>query len=82
MNLPYLHLFHWQSIVTENLDDIVPNADLQECQEIFVEPCTFAKANEFANLAKQLGQRLEFQASLANVESNGFEEFREGATLA
>ena len=30
----------------------------------------------------QLGQRLKFQASLANVESNGFEELRKEATLA
>ena len=81
MNLPYLRLF--QSIVTEDLDDIVQNADLQEWQEIFVVLCTFAKADEFANLAEQLGQRLEFQASLAkNVESNGFEELRKEATLA
>ena len=29
----------------------------------------------------QLGQRLKFQASLANVESNGFEELRKEATL-
>ena len=53
-----------------------------EWQRNFSVLCTFAKADEFANLAKQLGQRLEFQASLANVETNGFEEFREGATLA
>lgn len=80
VNLPYLRLF--QSIVTEDLDDIVQNADLQEWREAFVVLCTFAKADEFANLAEQLGQRLEFQASLIKgTDPAGAEEFRKNATL-
>lgn len=78
---PYLRLF--QSIVTEDLDDIVQNADLKEWQEIFVVICTFAKQEDFANLAEQLGQRLEFQASVAkNADATGVEELRKNATLA
>ncbi|KAL7283927.1 hypothetical protein ACG7TL_001199 [Trametes sanguinea] len=61
--LPYLRLF--QSIVTNDLDDIVQNADLQEWQEIFVVLCTFASQEEFSGLAEQLGQRLEFQSNIA-----------------
>ena len=80
VNLPYLRLF--QSIVTEDLDDIVQNADLQEWQEIFVVLCTFAKPDEFANLAEQLGQRLEFQASVTkSSEGTAAEELRKNATL-
>ncbi|TBU47884.1 hypothetical protein BD309DRAFT_950771 [Dichomitus squalens] len=59
---PYLRLF--QSIVTNDLDDIVQNADLQEWQEIFVVLCTFANQEEFSGLAEQLGQRLEFQSNV------------------
>ena len=55
-NLPYLRLF--QSIIAEDLADIVQNADLQEWMKIFVVlcQCTFAKGDEFAGLAEQLGQ--------------------------
>ncbi|GJE96308.1 WD40 repeat domain-containing protein [Phanerochaete sordida] len=82
--LPYLRLF--QSIVTDDLEDIVQNADLQEWQEIFVVLCTFANQDDFANLAEQLGQRLEFQASLAKASSAADAaerslEFRKNATL-
>jgi protein transport protein SEC31 len=82
--LPYLRLF--QSIVTDDLEDIVQNADLQEWQEIFVVLCTFASQEDFANLAEQLGQRLEFQASLAKASANPdaadkAQEFRKNATL-
>ncbi|KAI8971291.1 hypothetical protein BD414DRAFT_540468 [Trametes punicea] len=66
-HLPYLRLF--QSIVTNDLDDIVQNADLQEWQEIFVVLCTFANQEEFSGLAEQLGQRLEFQSNI--VKSSG-----------
>ncbi|EJD05585.1 WD40 repeat-like protein [Fomitiporia mediterranea MF3/22] len=80
INLPYLRLF--QSIVTEDLDDIVQNADLQEWREIFVVLCTFAKPDEFANLAEQLGQRLEFHANiLKNAGSASADELRKNATL-
>ncbi|KAH7912755.1 hypothetical protein BJ138DRAFT_1060464 [Hygrophoropsis aurantiaca] len=65
---PYLRLF--QSIVTNDLTDIVQNADLQEWQEIFVVLCTFASQDEYSNLAEQLGSRLEFQSSLAKVSDS------------
>lgn len=82
--LPYLRLF--QSIVTNDLEDIVQNADLQEWQEIFVVLCTFANQEEFSGLAEQLGQRLEFQASLAKASvapdaEDKAREFRKNATL-
>ena len=75
--MPYPRLF--QSIVTEDLADIVQNADLQEWIEIFVVLCTFAKADEFAGLAEQLGQRLEFEGSLRR-DAKG-DEYRKNATL-
>ncbi|KAG1767684.1 hypothetical protein EDD22DRAFT_875239 [Suillus occidentalis] len=80
---PYLRLF--QSIVTNDLSDIVQNADLQEWQEIFVVLCTFASQEEFSNLAEQLGSRLEFQSSLmreggAENEDDAL-ELRKTATL-
>lgn len=62
---PYLRLF--QSIVTNDLDDIVQNADLQEWQEIFVVLCTFASQEEFSGLAEQLGQRLEFHSNVVKA---------------
>ena len=60
--LPYLRLF--QSIVTNDLSDIVQNADLREWQEIFVVLCSFATPDDFASLTEQLGERLEFQSHL------------------
>jgi len=79
--LPYLRLF--QSVVTNDLADIVQNADLQDWQEIFVVLCTFAGADEFGGLAEQLGARLEFQASLARSEQGiGTAELRKNAMLA
>ena len=59
MSLPFLRVF--QSIVTEDLADIVQNADLSEWKVIFVVLCTFAKDGEFSSLAEQLGQRLYFK---------------------
>ncbi|PSR74443.1 hypothetical protein PHLCEN_2v9855 [Hermanssonia centrifuga] len=84
IQLPYLRLF--QSIVTNDLEDIVQNADLQEWQEIFVVVCTFANQEEFPSLAEHLGQRLEFQASLAKASGSSdahenAREFRKNATL-
>ncbi|KAF7964892.1 hypothetical protein HWV62_1789 [Athelia sp. TMB] len=81
---PYLRLF--QSIVTNDLSDIVQNADLKEWQEIFVVLCTFASSEEFSGLTEQLGQRLEFQSSLAKASdapdaSFRAREFRKNATL-
>ncbi|WWC68183.1 uncharacterized protein I206_102106 [Kwoniella pini CBS 10737] len=58
-SLPFLRVF--QSIVTEDLIDIVQNADLSEWKVAFVVICTFAKESEFSNLAEQLGQRLQFR---------------------
>ncbi len=56
---PYLRLY--QSIVSDDLLDVVQNADLTEWQEIFVILCTFARSEDFGNLAEQLGYRLEQQ---------------------
>ena len=64
---PYLRLF--QSIVTNDLDDVVQNADLTEWAEVFVVLCTFASGEEFGGLAEQLGARLEFQAGVLRAES-------------
>ncbi|TFK85253.1 hypothetical protein K466DRAFT_588247 [Polyporus arcularius HHB13444] len=81
---PYLRLF--QSIVTNDLDDIVQNADLQEWQEIFVVLCTFASQDEFSGLAEQLGQRLEFQSNVVKASGGPdadakYTELRRHATL-
>lgn len=59
---PFLRVF--QSIVTEDLADIVQNADLAEWKVVFVVLCTFAKDADFANLADQLGRRLQFKWQL------------------
>src|SRR5258708_5494006 len=80
--LPYLRLF--QSVVTNDLVDVVQNADLSEWREIFVVLCTFAKAEEFASLAEQLGQRLEFQSQLFKPlegEEHRSRELRKNAVL-
>jgi protein transport protein SEC31 len=81
---PYLRLF--QSIVTDDLSDIVQNADLRDWQEIFVVLCTFASSEEFSSLTEQLGQRLEFQFSLATTSEAldapaRAHKFRKNATL-
>ncbi|PLW22742.1 hypothetical protein PCANC_01087 [Puccinia coronata f. sp. avenae] len=60
INHPYLRLY--QSIVLDDLMDVVQNAELSEWQEIFVVLCTFAKKEEFSNLVEQLGQRLEYMS--------------------
>ncbi|KAJ1021086.1 hypothetical protein NDA16_003872 [Ustilago loliicola] len=78
--LPYLRLF--QSIVSDDLTDVVQNADLGEWQEIFVVLCTFAKQDEFSNLTEQLGQRLEFQYTVArNSDAAQAKEQRKNAVL-
>ena len=69
---PYLRLF--QSIVTNDLDDVVQNADLSEWAEVFVVLCTFASGDEFGGLAEQLGARLEFQAGVLRAEGHVGEE--------
>lgn len=65
--LPYLRLY--QSIVSDDLTDVVQNADLSDWQEIFVVVCTFAKAEEYATLIEQLGQRLEYQFAVAKTSA-------------
>lgn len=81
---PYLRLF--QSIVGNDLADIVQNADLKEWQVIFVILCTYAPPDEFATLVEQLGLRLEFQGNLVktsgvdNAEGKA-EHLRKHATL-
>ncbi|KAL4065959.1 hypothetical protein J3A83DRAFT_4432363 [Scleroderma citrinum] len=71
---PYIRLF--ESIVTNDLADIVQNADLTEWAEIFVVLCTFASSDEFAGLAEQLGSRLEFQAGVLRAQAE-----EDGATM-
>jgi len=66
--LPNLRLF--QSIITNDLGDIVQNADLQEWREIFVVLCTFASQEEFPTLAEQLGSRLEYQSTVAKASDD------------
>ncbi|WRT64528.1 uncharacterized protein IL334_001460 [Kwoniella shivajii] len=77
-SLPFLRVF--QSIVTEDLIDIVQNADLSEWKVAFVVVCTFAKESEFSTLAEQLGQRLQFRwRTLAGSDSP---EAKESAKVA
>ncbi|GMK56909.1 hypothetical protein CspeluHIS016_0307490 [Cutaneotrichosporon spelunceum] len=59
---PFLRVY--QSIVTEDLADIVQNADLAEWKVAFVVLCTYAKEADFANLTDQLGRRLQFKWQL------------------
>ena len=79
-SLPSLRLF--QCIITNDLSDIVQNADLQEWREIFVVLCTFASQNEFSTLAEQLGKRLEDEFTIAQGSDDQEAEFyRKNATL-
>ncbi|KAG9056927.1 protein transport protein S31 [Serendipita sp. 407] len=66
-SLPYLRLY--QSVVGNDLADVVQNADLKEWQEVFVILCTYATQEEFANLTEQLGLRLEFHGT--SIKSSG-----------
>lgn len=87
INHPYLRLY--QSIVLDDLVDVVQNAELSEWQEIFVVLCTFAKKDEFSNLVEQLGQRLEYMSHPSTPTENpgqqptsiSTEEFRKNAIL-
>ena len=79
-SLPSLRLF--QSIIINDLSDIVQNADLQDWREIFVVLCTFASQDEFSTLTEQLGRRLECEFTLAQgSEDQEAELYRENATL-
>lgn len=82
--LPYLRLY--QSVVGNDLADVVQNADLKDWQEVFVILCTYAIQDEFAGLTEQLGQRLEYQSTL--VKTSGTDDvdakartLRKNATL-
>ena len=75
--LPYLRLY--QSVVGNDLADVVQNADLKEWQEVFVILCTYATQEEFAGLTEQLGLRLEYQSSL--TKSSGADDADAGARL-
>lgn len=83
-SLPFLRVF--QSIVTEDLADIVQNADLSEWKVIFVVLCTFAKPSDFNNLADQLGQRLQYKWQMQSTADSSeakssAKAAREDATL-
>jgi protein transport protein SEC31 len=78
-SLPSLRLF--QSIVINDLSDIVQNADLRDWREIFVVLCTFASQDEFSTLTEQLGKRLEDESTLAQGSDEQAELYRENATL-
>ena len=78
-SLPSLRLF--QSIVINDLSDIVQNADLRDWREIFVVLCTFASQDEFPTLTEQLGKRLENESTLAQGSDEQAELYRENATL-
>lgn len=70
---PYLRLF--QSVASNDLGDIVQNADLADWQEVFVVLCTFARKDEFANFVESLGQRIEF-AAVQSRNSNADEALK------
>ena len=79
-SLPSLRLF--QSIVTNDLSDIIQNADLQEWHENFIVLCTFASQDEFSTLAKQLGRRLEYGFTVVQGSDDQETEFyRKNVTL-
>ena len=83
-SLPFLRVF--QSIVTEDLADIVQNADLSEWKAIFAVVCTFSREGDLNNLADQLGQRLQFKwqvmsGSSAPEAKAAAKSAREDATL-
>ena len=80
-SFPYLRIF--QSIVANDLSDVVQNADLSEWKEVFVVLCTFATADEFASLLEQLGQRLEYQytVTVQSPTPAAAPAFRRDATL-
>ncbi|KAG8835102.1 protein transport protein S31 [Serendipita sp. 399] len=73
-NLPYLRLY--QSVVGNDLADVVQNADLKEWQEVFVILCTYATQEEFASLTEQLGLRLEFHGSSLRTSGESDAEVR------
>lgn len=77
--IPSLRLF--QSILTNDLGDVVQNADLEEWRDIFVVLCTFASEEEFPTLAEQLGSRLEYQFKVSDGDGETAQMYRKNATL-
>lgn len=77
-SLPFLRVF--QSIVTEDLADIVQNAELDEWKVVFVVLCTYAKDSEFNNLTDQLGQRLQYKSQI--LSSSDSPESKASAKVA
>ncbi|GAA5974365.1 hypothetical protein JCM11641_005236 [Rhodosporidiobolus odoratus] len=79
---PYLRVL--ESIVQNDLADVVQNADLQNWTEAFVVACTFAASDEeFASLIEQLGTRLEYQFEVkkGSPQPESAEEWRKNAIL-
>ena len=77
--IPSLRLF--QSIITNDLGDVVQNADLQEWRDVFVVLCTFATEEEFPALAEQLGSRLEYKFKVSSENDEIALLYRKNATL-
>lgn len=78
---PYLRLF--ESVASDDLGDIVQNADLTDWQEIFVVLCTFARKDDFASYVESLGQRIEFAAAQTkNADAQEALRLRKNALLA
>ncbi|GAA6022152.1 hypothetical protein JCM11491_005106 [Sporobolomyces phaffii] len=73
-----------ESVSTNDLSDIVQNADLADWVEVFVLLCTFAAQDEeFGSLVEQLGQRLEYQFQLVrgSPDPARSDEWRKNAIL-
>jgi protein transport protein SEC31 len=77
--IPSLRLF--QSIVTNDLGDVVQNADLQEWRDIFVVLCTFALEEDFPALAEQLGSRLEYRFKVSSEDDETGLAYRKNTIL-
>ncbi|GAA6063655.1 hypothetical protein JCM10212_004922 [Sporobolomyces blumeae] len=73
-----------ESITSNDLSDIVQNADLVDWVEVFVVLCTFAaQDDEFGSLVEQLGQRLEYQFQLVrgSPDPSQADDWRKNAIL-
>uniref|UniRef100_A0A0K3C9U4 Protein transport protein SEC31 n=1 Tax=Rhodotorula toruloides TaxID=5286 RepID=A0A0K3C9U4_RHOTO len=80
---PYLRVL--ESVVQNDLVDVVQNVDLADWREAFVVACTYAPTDdEFGRLVEQLGQRLEYQFELVKGRQGGAAEageWRKNAVL-